>query len=111
VIHEIDAIAKGEWKMFAFLKGFKERTQKLIFLYAHLLLPSLLVIYVHSVFTWHLYGLFIAVNLFGLIHFALHFTALNWKSNVFKTTKSFISIVGMGFTGMLNLLLYPFFIA
>lgn len=107
ILHEIDAIANGEWKMFSFLQSFKERTQKIIFLYVHLPLPSLLVYYVYLVFASRNITVFIIVNSLAVLHFVIHLFALKWESNVFKSHISIILLGGIALTGLINLILVP----
>ena len=107
VIHELDAIKNEEWKMFKFLRSFSERNQKLIFIYAHLPLPTLILLYFYCVFVKINFIIFLAINLFAIFHLLLHLAALKWKSNVFKSTVSFISIFGFAVTALINLIIAP----
>ena len=110
VVHELSLIKHDEWKMFKFIKRFKERKQKLIFLYLHLPLPSLLIFYLYAVFIYSIYEVFIVVNILAIIYFITQLLLLKDLSSKYKTATSAISISGLAFTSALNLYFYPFFI-
>ncbi|HPQ45128.1 MAG TPA: hypothetical protein PKZ42_12980 [Syntrophales bacterium] len=108
-MHELDACYKGEWRMFAFLRRFKEETQYLIFLYAHIPLTLFLFYYLWTVVSFSNIILWVLVNIFCVLHFALHIIARTWKSNVFQSIHSFIFIGGAALTGLVNLLLVTWY--
>ena len=105
IIHELDAFYRQEWKMFKLLQSFKDSTQYSIFLYAHIPIVLLLLYYSWTVVNFNNFWLFIAINLFSLLHLILHLAARSWKSNVFHSIHSFIIIFSIGITGLLNLAL------
>lgn len=105
IMHELDACYTGEWKMFKFLRAFKERNQYLIFLYFHIPLFGFFIYYLWSVYNFNNFILWITVNSFGIIHLFIHLAALKWKSNVFKSFTSFFLIGGAALTGAINLFL------
>lgn len=109
LMHELDACYEGEWQMIGFLRHLPERTQSLIFLYAHIPIYALVFYYIWHVFQSTGKPLWIVVNAFGLIHFALHWQAKRWKSNVFHRLSSFFFIGGQGVTGLINLLLSSYY--
>jgi hypothetical protein len=106
VLHEIDAIFRGEWKMFSFLRKYDEKTQKLIFITAHLPLPSILISYLYVVFSLSYWEVFIIINLLAVLHFVIHSIAKRWESNVFRSSVSDFLIYGFACTGIINLIIY-----
>ncbi len=108
-MHEFDACYKGEWRMFIFLRKLREETQYLIFLYAHIPLTLFLFYYLWTVISFNNILLWIIVNTFCILHFALHIIAKKWKSNVFQSINSFIFIGGAALTGLVNLLLVAYY--
>ena len=105
LIHELDACHKGEWKMFKFLRKLNEKTQYLIFLYAHIPLLFFLFYYLWTVISFNNIILWVLVNTFLILHFAIHLRARKWESNVFQSFNSFVFIIGAAITGLLNLCL------
>ena len=108
-MHEFDACHKGEWRMFRFLRKLKENTQYLIFLYVHIPLTLFLFYYLWTVLSFNNIILWIIVNTFWIIHFALHVIAIKWKSNVFQSINSFVFIGGAAITGFINLCLVAYY--
>ncbi len=104
-LHEFDAFHKGEWNMFAFLKGLRESTRYLVFLYAHILLTLFCFYFLWSTVNFNNRPLWIVINAFSVAHLTIHIAALRWKSNVFRDVHSFILIAGWGITGIVNLAL------
>ena len=102
-MHEFDAFHRGEWRMFKFLRRFKEETQYLIFLYAHIPITLFLLYYLWTVVSFNSIILWIIVNVFFVFHLALHVIAKKWKSNVFESIHSFVFIGGAALTGIINL--------
>lgn len=109
LMHEFDAFYEGEWKMFRFLHGLKERTQYLIFLFIHIPLSAVFFYYLWCLFQFTVLPLWIVVNAFSVLHFLLHFFAKRWKTNVFTTFSSFLFIAGAAVTGIVNLVLSIFY--
>lgn len=103
ILHELDACHKGEWRMFIFLQKLNEKTQYLIFLYAHIPLSLFLVYYLWTVKSFNNLILWIIVNIFLILHFAIHVIARKWESNVFQSINSFIFITGAAITALFNL--------
>lgn len=110
IVHELSLIKNNEWKMFKFLKRYKEHKQKLIFLYLHLPLPSLLIFYLYAVFIYGIYEVFIAVNILAIFYFITQLFLLKHLSSKYKTATSAISISGLAITGTLNLYFFPYLI-
>jgi hypothetical protein len=104
-IHELDACHKGEWRMFKFMRKLNEKTQYLIFLYAHIPLSIFLFYYLWTVMSFNNIILWVIVNIFLILHFAIHVIARKWESNVFHSFNSFVFILGAAITGLLNLCL------
>ncbi|MCK5076218.1 MAG: hypothetical protein KAR38_07565 [Calditrichia bacterium] len=109
IMHELDACYTGEWKMFKFLRAFKERTQYLIFLYFHIPLFGFYIYYLWSVIYFNNFHLWIIVNSFSVFHLFIHLAALKWKSNVFKSFTSFFFISGAALIGAINLVLSTYY--
>jgi hypothetical protein len=104
-MHELDACHKGEWRMFRFLRKLNEKTQYLIFLYAHIPLSLFLFYYLWTVISFNNIILWIIVNVLLILHFAIHVIARKWESNVFQSVNSFVFIIGAAITGLFNLCL------
>ena len=109
IMHELEACSLGEWKMFKFLRIFKDRTQYLIFLYVHIPLILFTVYYLWIVFNFNHFILWIIWNSLMIIHAVIHIIARKWKSNVFHSIHSYIFITGAGMTGIINLLLAHYY--
>ncbi len=108
-MHEFDACYQGEWRMFGFLREFDGKRQYQIFLYSHIPITMFLFYYLWTVISFNNFVLWIAVNVFWILHFALHIIALKWESNVFDSIHSFIFISGAAITGLLNLCLIKYY--
>jgi len=108
-IHELDACHKGEWRMFGFLRKFKENTQYQIFLLAHIPLFIFTIYYLWTVFNFNNFPLWIIWNVLMIIHLIIHILAKKWKSNVFKSSFSFMLIYGIGISAFINLLLFRYY--
>jgi hypothetical protein len=104
-MHELDACHKGEWRMFKFMRNLNEKNQYLIFLYAHIPLSIFLVYYLWTVISFNSIILWVIVNIFLILHFAIHVVARKWESNVFHSFNSIVFISGAAITGLLNLCL------
>ena len=109
-MHEFDACYQEEWKMFIFLKHFPEKTQYQIFLWFHFPLCAFLLYYFGTVLSFSYFRLWILMNVFGVLHLIIHLIAVRWRSNVFTTFSSFAFIVGAALTGILNLILFPYYL-
>jgi len=108
-IHESDAFQRGEWRMFAFLSGLKEKTQYRIFLWAHVPLLLLSVYYLWTVFNFNNFPLWIVWNLLMIIHLLIHLFAKRWKTNVFHSVFSFAFIYMTAITAFAGLLLLKYY--
>ncbi|MDD5457354.1 MAG: hypothetical protein PHV30_10030 [Candidatus Margulisbacteria bacterium] len=102
-MHEFEAFYKGEWRMFKFLQKFDDKTQFLIFLYAHLPITLFAFYYLWTVYNFNNYLLWIIVNILTIFHLVIHLIALKWHSNVFKCSHSFIFIACTAICGIINL--------
>jgi hypothetical protein len=109
LMHEFDAFRCNEWKMFRFLRRFKESIQYYIFLYIHIPLIILCIFYLWATFNFNFFPIWLFMNIFSVLHLILHLIAIKWKSNVFENINSFIFIVGYGITGCINLFLIGFY--
>lgn len=105
LMHEFDAFHKGEWKMFKFLRGLKEETQYLVFLYSHFFFCVFLFYYLWTVYNLTNFPLWILVNFLGVLHLIIHLIARTWESNVFISKVSYTFIWGIALTGIVNLVL------
>lgn len=108
-MHEFDACIHKEWRMFRFIRNFKEKTQYLIFLYFHMPLTLFLFYYFWTVIEFNSFIVWIICNSFMIGHLIIHLFATKWKSNVFHSVHSFIFIWGGGITGLLNLCFMKFY--
>jgi hypothetical protein len=105
-MHEYDAIYRGEWRMFGFLRRFRETTQYLIFFYVHVPLTLFLFYYLWTVINFNNFWLWVVLNAIMIFHLIIHTIAIKWRSNVFRSWHSFVFIVGAALTGFVNLLLF-----
>lgn len=108
-IHELDACHKKEWRMFSFLSKLKEDIQHKIFLSAHIPLLVLSVYYLWSVLNFNNFPLWIIWNILVIVHLFVHLYAKKWKSNVFKSSFSFMFIYLTAITAFANLLLFKYY--
>ncbi|MBB4035476.1 hypothetical protein GGR21_001369 [Dysgonomonas hofstadii] len=108
-IHELDASRKGEWRMFGFLSGLKENMQRNFYLFAHIPLLLFTIYYLWTVINFHNFTLWIIWNGLMFIHLLIHLYAKRWKSNVFKSSSSFIFIYLTAITAFINLLLSNYY--
>ncbi len=107
ILHEIDAIRNAEWKIAKLLTPFRGKTKKLIYLYLRLPLPSIVVFYLYSVFALGSLEVFLIVNTLAVLHLAVHVILHHMDTYLFKSTFSFILVVGFAITGLINLFLSP----
>lgn len=108
-MHELDAFHKKEWRMFSFLSKLNENVQYKIFLLAHIPLLLLSVYYLWTVFNLNNFPLWIIWNILMIIHLLVHLYAKRWKSNVFKSSLSFVFIYLTAITAFANLLLFKYY--
>lgn len=108
-IHEMDAIRRKEWKLFIFLKDLNEEAGYRVFTFLHLPLYVLL-----------FWGLFLAtktisyyfalgLNIFYIIHLALHLILTNNKNYEFKGLLSWFLLIGLAITGLLYIIVLLLF--
>jgi hypothetical protein len=108
-MHEFDASHKGEWRMLRFLRVFKDETQYLIFLYAHIPITLFLFYYLWTVYNYNNFILWIIINALSVAHLIIHLVALKWDSNVIKPGNSFFIVIGYAITGLAGLLLVNYY--
>lgn len=108
-MHEFDAMHKGEWKMFKFLKALDEKMQYDIFLYAHVPFTLIYFYYFYTLLNFNNFYLWVVMNLLSIAHLVIHLVALTWKSNVFKTVYSYGFMAVAAICGALNLLLLAYY--
>ena len=63
-----------------------------------------------TVLSFSYFRLWILMNVFGVLHLIIHLIAVRWRSNVFTTFSSVAFIVGAALTGILNLILFPYYL-
>lgn len=105
ILHEFDAIYEREWKMFKFLLKLNDRSQYLIYLYAHIFICGILIYYLWCIYHFINLPLVLIIDLFGISHLILHLFAQKWESNVFKSGSSFLLIGSIGFLSMANIII------
>ena len=108
-IHELDACRQGEWRMFSFLSGLKDNMQRKVFLLAHIPLLLFTIYYLWTVIKFDNFPLWIIWNGLMFMHLLIHLYAKRWKSNVFKSSFSFIFIYLTAITACINLLLFKYY--
>lgn len=108
-MHELDAFHKKEWRMFGFLSKLDEDIQYKIFLSAHIPLLLLSVYYLWTVLNFNNFSLWIIWNILMVVHLFVHLYAKRWKSNVFKSSLSFMFIYLTAITAFASLLLFKYY--
>jgi len=108
-MHEFDAFHRGEWKMFGFLKSFREETRFRIFLFAHIPVTLFLFYYLWTVITHRNFTLWLIMNLFAVAHLLLHLFAVRWETNVFTSRISFAFMFAWALCGLGNLCLWSYY--
>lgn len=101
ILHEMDAIYRKEWKMFAVLNKLPEKTAYLIFSLFHL--PLFLIIFYLMQTNFNL--IFLVLNYFLIIHTFIHWLLKKHPGNNFRSGYSNVIITLMGVIAFLSLIL------
>ena len=109
LMHEFDAFRKREWRMFGLMGRLTDEMQSVIFLSAHIPLLLFIFYYLFTVMFFRSIAIWIVVNSFLILHFAIHLIATGWKSNVFNSIYSFFFIGGGALAGLVNLCLVSYY--
>ncbi|MBI9047492.1 MAG: hypothetical protein JEZ06_23615 [Anaerolineaceae bacterium] len=109
ILHEMDAVRHGEWKMFKLNKKIPEEIQYQLFLWLHFPLLLLIIFYAYSVFSFEYLVIWLIMNIFSVIHLILHIIFFKSRKNVFKNKSSFVLIVGIALTGLINLMVMKYY--
>lgn len=100
-VHELDAIRHHEWRLFAFLRPFGDERAYQLFTLLHI--PLFLLFLWPAIYPARL--LAIVLDLFLIIHVALHYLFRNHPLYTFHGWFSHGIIVAAGLVGALHLLL------
>ena len=100
--HELDAVRRQEWRMFAFLNRLDDERAHQLFVLLHV--PLFIVVF------WFLSGLDrpvyfwfqLVIDIFLVIHWGLHLLFRNHPANVFTKPFSTRLIAGMALLGLIQ---------
>lgn len=101
LIHEMDAIRCEEWKILPLFSSLNEKLAQQLFILLHIPLCYFLLMAL-SVEGNQLYIDYL--DWFFIIHLGLHVLFLKHPKNQFKDWISWLLIIGVGFCGMIDLL-------
>ena len=105
LVHELDAIRRQEWRMFAFLNRLDDEKAHQLFALLHAPL-FVLIFWFLSRSNQPIYFWFqLAVDLFLVIHWGLHLLFRSHPANAFTTFFSKRLIEGMALLGLVHLIL------
>ncbi len=102
LVHELDAVHRKEWRIFPGLSLLNETWAANIFIFAHIPLFFLLFLALSSNNDYKF--TILCINLFFLLHLALHVGFLRHKKNEFKGWGSWIMITCPAICGVSDLL-------
>ncbi|KAA3613015.1 MAG: hypothetical protein D8M58_11940 [Calditrichaeota bacterium] len=100
LVHEMDAIRCREWRIFPGLSLLNDDLGFKIFAWAHL--PIFFILF-WGLSQQNIDGLVVGLDIFFIVHVALHLLFLLHKNNEFKDWLSWALILGAGFFGSLDL--------
>lgn len=103
LVHEMDAVRLGEWKIFPLLSGMREESGYVAFAALHVPIYALLLL--------GLLGggvaedaLIVGLDVFFIVHVVLHVVLRNHPENRFRSAFSWALILGAGAFGAADLL-------
>jgi hypothetical protein len=103
--HELDAVRRQEWRMFAFLNRLDDERAHHLFVLAHVPLFILIFWFLsrsgQPIYFWFQ----LAVDIFLIIHWGLHVLFRNHPANAFTTSFSKRLIEGMALLGLIHAVL------
>jgi hypothetical protein len=102
--HEMDAIKCHEWRIFPFTSRLNDKTGYLTFTAAHVPLYLLLLWGLYRPSGFNTPFLITGLNLFFIIHLALHIAYLKHPKNEFKSPFSWVLIAGAAIAGAVSLM-------
>lgn len=108
LVHELDAVHRHEWRMFPVLSGFDDRKGFQLFVLLHV--PLLVLIFwlmFHPIMVVR-YWFFVVMDIFFIVHAALHYLLKKHKHNRFSGDFSIAIIAATAAAGMLHLALLVF---
>lgn len=103
LMHEMDAIRCHEWRIFPGLSSLNDRLGYAIFTWAHLILYTLLFIFL--VDPNYQDRIIFGMSIFFNVHLILHLLFLMHPKNEFKDLHSWLFIAGAAFFGALQLVI------
>jgi hypothetical protein len=103
ILHEMDAIRRKEWRLFAVLKGMKEENGYLVFSLLHLPLCFIILYFIMNAGGPN-YQLFtLVINIFLIFHGVIHLLFRNKINNEFRGAYSYAIIFTMSVIAALQL--------
>lgn len=102
LLHEMDAVRCREWRIFPGLSALPDRTGYGVFILAHI---PLLFLLLRAMPASGAPGLVFWLDVFFLVHVALHLLFLRHPRNEFRDVLSWTLIVGAGLFGAVDLLI------
>jgi hypothetical protein len=100
--HELDAVRRQEWRMFAYLNRLDGEQAHQLFVLLHLPLFVLIFWFLsrsdQPVYVWFQ----LVIDIFLLIHLGLHILFRNHPANNFNNTFSLVLITGMALLGLIH---------
>ncbi|WP_363325768.1 DUF6713 family protein [Paenibacillus vandeheii] len=101
LLHEMDAIRRSEWKLFIVLKDMEDEKAYKFFTFVHLPLYTVILALLFSSYQTITFWV---LDIFFIIHAALHLFFEKHPRNEFKNTYSRSFIYPMGIIGAVHLL-------
>ncbi len=99
ILHELDAISNGEWKILLGYRAITDEKAYLLFVSLHLPIIVLIAIYLENDITYYL------VSSYVVIHFVIHlFDKKSWlrlRSNIYSNTL----VIGNAISGIFNIMI------
>ena len=99
-VHEMDAVRRKEWRMFAGLNRLKDENAYLIYTLLHL---PLYVVVLYMLLTSYYPLLYKIIDIFAILHLLLHILFRKHPGDEFKSGFSMILIISLAVMGALHL--------
>ncbi len=102
IIHEMDAIRCKEWRIFPGLSLLKDKLGFIIFIFAHI--PLFIFLFIELNNNQDINNLVYYLEIFFIVHLALHLIYLKNPKNDFKDYISWSFIIGPAIFGFIDLI-------